>query len=262
MTNNKNPEPSNRQLLIIILLFSSLIISGLALINWSFDKLIVLIPHRWEQKLGSVIVPIYEKQAENSLVQESLNKLLDKLENNLSEQSDRDYKILYLPEDTVNALAIPGDTIIIYQGLLAEVESENELMMILAHELGHFANRDHLRSLGKMLLLRSAIAYFLGDFGSLQIAAETIGNAQYSQYQELKADEFGLDLLNKNYGHVAGATDFFIRLNKNQQINISFLATHPNPEKRIKNLEKLITNNNYSLKNKKPLSKNILIENK
>ena len=49
---------------------------------------------------------------------------------------------------------------VIYQGLLAQAESENELMMVLGHELGHFANRDHLRGLGRALLVQIAIAAF------------------------------------------------------------------------------------------------------
>ncbi len=36
-------------------------------------------------------------------------------------------------------------------------------MMILGHELGHFAHRDHLRSLGNVLVLRMTISYLLGD---------------------------------------------------------------------------------------------------
>ena len=39
----------------------------------------------------------------------------------------------------VSAFAIPGDVIDIFEELVKEVKSENELMMILGYELRHFA---------------------------------------------------------------------------------------------------------------------------
>ena len=151
-----NPEPSNRQLLTIIGIFIGSIILFFWLLSLLINNIINLIPVTVEQQLGSLIIPAYEKQAEKSSIQDSFNQLLDGLENQLpaGEKYNRDYQVLYIPESTVNALAIPGDRIIIYQGLLEDVESENELMMILGHELGHFANRDHLRGLGNFLLIK------------------------------------------------------------------------------------------------------------
>ncbi|MEP0779976.1 M48 family metalloprotease [Microcoleus sp. ZQ-A2] len=45
-------------------------------------------------------------------------------------------------------LALPGDAIVIYADLVQQAKSQNELMMVLGHELGHFAHRDHWRGLG------------------------------------------------------------------------------------------------------------------
>ena len=92
----------------------------------------------------------------------------------------------------MNALALPGDRIVIFSGLVNRVKSENELMMVLGHELGHFAHRDRLRSLGQELLLPIAIASLLGDNSWLYSSAAAIisatSQAQYSQFQEIQAD--------------------------------------------------------------------------
>ncbi|MBE9170728.1 M48 family metallopeptidase [Pleurocapsales cyanobacterium LEGE 06147] len=261
---SKNAPPSNRQILIVIGLFTAIIVLFFYLLGLLINNLIWLIPPALEQKLGAFIVPVYEKQAKPSAVQDTLNQLLDRLEYNLpqKQKQQRDYQVLYLPQSTVNALAIPGDTIVIYRGLLEQVESENELMMILGHELGHFVHRDHLRNLGNTLLLRLAIAYFVGDFGVFQSAIATsvqaVANAQYSQSQETQADQFGLDLLNKTYGHVGGATIFFERMNRQDRQNISFLSTHPAPAKRVKALQKTIKEDNYKIDKLTPLPKILL----
>jgi predicted Zn-dependent protease len=98
---------------------------------------------------------------------------------------DRDYQLLYIPDETVNALALPGDHVIIYQGLLAEAESENEIMMVLGHELGHFANRDHLRGLGRGIVVQIVASLLFGDAGSIGAASlETFARSQFSQQQE------------------------------------------------------------------------------
>ncbi len=257
---SRNQPPNIRQLLILLGIFAGFTIGIIWLISWIASSIVWLIPPSVEQQLGAVIVPLFESQTKPSAAQNTLNELLDRLEAQLPPQQrqNRDYQVLYIPEDTVNALAIPGDRIIIYAGLVKQAQSENELMMVLGHELGHFANRDHLRSLGRAVIVQIAITYFIGDVGTIGSIAvsgvETLSNAQYSQSQESQADEVGLKLLQQTYGHVAGATDFFARMSeKKASDDIDFLATHPAPGRRVKQLQQLIKQRNYKVEQKLPL---------
>lgn len=260
---SRNPPPSNRDLLILLGMFAAFVVGVIWIVGLLVNGLIGLIPPEVEQKLGSVIVPTFEKQAKPSPTQETLNQLLDRLEQELppEQHQNRNYRVLYVPDSTVNALAVPGDAVIIYQGLLEKMESENELMMVLGHELGHFANRDHLRGLGRNLVLRMAIAYFFGDSGGLQSAivnaAQVVGNARFSQSQETEADEFGLELLQGTYGQVAGATDFFAKLAQEKGQNLAILSTHPAPKRRVKKLKRAIKKRNYTIGEKTPLPKSL-----
>ena len=263
---SKNESESNSQILVIASMFLAAVILGILLFNLLVNGLISIIPPSLEQKLGSVIAPVYEEQSVDSPQQKTLNQLLDRLENKLPSQQRKNnqYQVLYIPEDTVNAIAIPGNKVIIYQGLLKEVDSENELMMILGHELGHFAHRDHLRGLGNILVLRITISYFLGDasiFNSIiATSIKAISQAQYSQKQEQQADQFGLLLLDQTYNQVAGSTDFFNRLSKEQKSNFDFLASHPAPAKRVKQINRLIKENKYSLGSVTPLPETLKLD--
>ncbi len=263
---DRNPPPSHRQLLILLGIFVAIVLIIIRSISWLFDWGITQIPISWEQKLGAVIIPIYEEKAQASPQQDRLNQLVDRLESELDDNSaeKRDYRVIYLPEDTVNAFAIPGDVIGVFQGLVKEVNSENELMMILGHELGHFAHRDHLRGLGKTLMIRIAIATILGDNNLLSNSAgviiETVSNNHYSQSQEYQADAYGLMLLNKTYGHVAGATDFFKNLTEKKALNWDFFSSHPASKKRVKRLEKLIKQKQYKIGNYSPLNLTLKLE--
>ncbi len=258
---NRNPPPSNRQLLILLGLFVGFIVGVIWLLNVLINGLIWLIPPSLERQLGAVVVPAFELQAKPSPAQDSLNQMLARIEAQLPPEQGqkRDYRVLYVPNSTVNALALPGDAIVIYAGLVEQAKSENELMMVLGHELGHFAHRDHLRGLGRGLLVQIVVATFLGDAGSLQSIAASgiaaVSRSQFSQSQEREADEFGLTLLQKTYGHVAGATDFFARMSEQKAADFAFLSTHPAPGKRVKELQHLIEERNYPVKERSPLPK-------
>lgn len=256
---DRNPPPRNSQVLVFVGLFSGLVILLIWLAGAIVNQIVWWIPPSVERQLGAIAVPAFERMAQPSDTQTALNQLLDRLEAELpAEQQSRDYQVLYVPDPTVNALAIPGDRIVIFKGLLDQVESENELAMVLSHELGHFANRDHLRSLGRTIVVQLALASLFGDLGSLQRIAvagiEQLTDAQYSQSQERQADEFGLDLLYDTYGQVAGATDFFARLGKGRDRSLTdFVATHPAPQARVKRLRELIEAENYPVETRSPL---------
>ncbi len=256
--NDRNAPTTNLQLLrvlgIVGLIGIGIIGAVMALIN----NLVWLIPQEVEQQLGSMVAPIYELQANESPTQTTLNQLLDRLEVHLaSDDRERDFHVVYVPEETVNALALPGDRIIIFRGLLEEVQSENELMMVLGHELGHFVNRDHLRSIVRQLIVPVVVASVFGDMSGLAAAGasvtEALSNAQFSQAQELKADQVGLKLLQETYGHVGGAVDFFVRLREASNANVDFLSTHPLPQRRIDTLEQTIRNDQLPTRSKEPL---------
>jgi predicted Zn-dependent protease len=110
--------------------------------------------------------------------------------------------------------------------------------------------------------MQREIATFLGDAGALQSAADSgvtaVSRSQFSQSQEREADEFGLTLLQKTYGQVAGATDFFARMSQQKGADFAFLSTQPAPGKRVKELDRLIKERNYPVKERSPLAKTLI----
>jgi predicted Zn-dependent protease len=255
---DRNPPPSWRDYAVIL----GVVLGFLLLVFWLLgllvDNLVWLIPAGVEQQLGRVIVPNFEQQAKASPAQDTLNAMLDRLEAHLPDrQKDRSYRLLFIPDSTINAIAIPGDVIVVYGGLVRQAQSENELMMVLGHELGHFANRDHLRGITRALFLQILLSTVFGDAGDLGRAAggiiEALAKSSYSQAQELQADEFGITLLNRTYNHVAGAVDFFERIGKLGNSPVPFLSTHPHPKDRVAHLQAIIRQRGYRLGEKTPL---------
>ncbi|MCI5137077.1 MAG: hypothetical protein D3922_01385 [Candidatus Electrothrix sp. AR1] len=115
------------------------------------------------------------------------------------------------PSKDANAFAFPGGRIIVLEGLLETIRSENGLSFVLAHEMAHFKHRDHLRGMGRGLVFTALSALLTGagsDITQLIAPALGIGQARYSQEREALADKLALETLNCFYGHVGGATDF------------------------------------------------------
>lgn len=144
--------------------------------------------------------------------------------------------------EMANAMALPGGLIIVTQGLLDQVESENELAFVLGHELGHFRNRDHLRALGRGVVLAMFFAVVTdSDVSGIGIKVTDITLRGFSRRQESRADEFGLTVVNAEYGHVDEAWRLFERwdINDNSYADlITYLSTHPDTSDRIVDMKR------------------------
>jgi Zn-dependent protease with chaperone function len=142
-----------------------------------------------------------------------------------------------------NAMALPGGLIIVTQGLLDQVESENELAFVLGHELGHFRNRDHLRALGRGVMLSVFFAVVTGnDFTGIGLTAADLTLRSFTRQQETRADEFGLAIVHAEYGHVNEAWRLFERwaITDNNLIDlVTYLSTHPDTGDRIADMREL-----------------------
>lgn len=168
---------------------------------------------------------------------ERLNVLLARLAEH-GPESPYDHHVILWTDNAPNALAIPGGTIVVTTGLLRVMETENELAFVLAHELGHFRNRDHLVMLGRSALFSLFMAGMgLGELPSndvVEASGALVGSA-YSRDQERAADRYALQLMQAEYGHVAGATSSLARLTAGDMTDLigGYIGSHPGPSERM-----------------------------
>lgn len=150
-----------------------------------------------------------------------------------------DYRLVLIGEPEPNAFAFPGGTIGVTHGMLDIADSEIALAFVLAHELGHFAQRDHLRGLGRAVGRALAWALIFGDTGDILTRhAGTLLDLAHSRQQEAGADRFGLALVHRAYGRTEGSERLFTWLeqNRRQPAWASWLQSHPDAGDRIERL--------------------------
>jgi Zn-dependent protease with chaperone function len=143
-------------------------------------------------------------------------------------------------DETPNAMAILGGHIIITQGLLNSLSSENGLSMVIAHELAHIKNRDALITLGARFALSLMSAMIAGQNSNLLVnSAGTLTRLSFSRKQENTADAVALATMRSYYGHTYGADEFFqIIINSEKETFAQFLRTHPPTQDRIALIQK------------------------
>jgi predicted Zn-dependent protease len=213
------------------------------------ELLVPRIPPHWEVRVFSSLQPGPDESLDARVAQQRavLQSLLDRL---ASRWPDPPYpfRVWILEETALNALAFPGGAIGVTSGLLLEVESENELAFVLGHELGHFRHRHHLRGLGRALVVSLVLSAITGSGVSsaeLLRVAPMLAERRFAREQEREADRFGLELLYREYGHVAGGGDFFRRVAGRsppraiERTLTSYLSTHPGSADRIQALQAL-----------------------
>ena len=237
-----------------------LVVVGYILLGVATEIAVARIPVRAEVWIGE-----HFTDRMDALQSEALQARLDKLLEGLPADSplhEYVFSVQLVENEAINALALPGGHIVVFSGLVEQAESENEVAMVLAHELGHFAHRDHLRRLGRGLSLALGAFLLFGEdsaTGELLNRFLLVSESHYSREQESAADRFGLELLVACYGHAGGATDFFDRVGKDAGSRIPYLlASHPHPGDRVRELQGLVAANGYRVDSVIPLGQDLL----
>lgn len=256
---NVTPTSPLREFFVLILSLLGIVIAIYILLGFAVDLIVPRISTDLETKMSELFIRSIDSEDIDSEWRDYVQSLVEDLQKRCTEVS-YPFKVHVRKSPSVNALALPGGHIIVFTGLLNKVTSENELAFVFAHELGHYANRDHLRGVGRAFVFITISTVLFGtDSNISQILAHALNITElsFSRKQESRADEFALDILNCAYGSVAGATDFFKRIPKEQDPGKSghYFASHPENFQRIADLNKIIQQKGFKPARKKALPK-------
>ena len=176
-----------------------------AVILWTPQWLAPLIPSGVEQKLGDALVGDFGGRfCDTKAGKKALGKLAGSLDEDIS---DLDIEVANI--DMVNAVALPGGKVIIFNGLLQEAKSPDEVAGVLAHEMGHVRKRHVMQSLIRQMGLSVIMGGFDGNVGGTLNGLLSMG---YSRSAESEADEHAIGALARASVSPKGTASFFERL--------------------------------------------------
>jgi putative metalloprotease len=148
---------------------------------------------------------------------------------------------VYMTKD-INAFALADGSIRLNSGLM-DIMNDNELLFVIGHEIGHVV-KNHSRK--KVVLayassaLRKGVASQANEAGLIASSilgrfVEQLTHAQFSQYEELEADLYGVSFLQRHGIEPEAARTALTKLAQLKNSH-GILSTHPEPKKRIKRL--------------------------
>lgn len=153
----------------------------------------------------------------------------------------------------INAFACPDGSVRVFSALM-DIMTNDELLGVIGHEIGHVA-KHHSKDSMKKALLTSALKDAVGATsskaaaltdGQLGTLAESLSSAKYSQKHEFEADNYGYDFLKSHGRNPRAMQKAFNKLLEMQgdqksgfgdKVNQLF-STHPELKKRIAAIEK------------------------
>ena len=142
-----------------------------------------------------------------------------------------------------NAFALPGGSVVILDEIVALADDDEEILAVLAHELGHVAERHALRQMLQASVVGLVMAWYVGDVSSvLAVAPATLLETRYSRDFERRADALGASILAQNGIPTSRLTDMLEKLDNTQADDIQedrmidYLSTHPATAERIRSL--------------------------
>jgi Zn-dependent protease with chaperone function len=200
-------------------------------------------PESWRNALGAQIESSFTKDMKTCNAPAG-RAVLDRLEARLRENNPDLPPIRLTVFDTpiVNAFALPGGRIAIFSNLIATAETPEELTGVVAHEIGHVANRHSeaqlVRGIGLQLLLSLASGGSGGDH--LGEFASVLAILQYSRDAEREADDFAQKTMTAAHIDPLGLKHFFEKIQKLEGEGTSIwgdlgtmISTHPVTQERI-----------------------------
>jgi predicted Zn-dependent protease len=155
------------------------------------------------------------------------------------------WEVILLGSPQINAFCMPGGKIAFFWGILQRLQlNDDEVAMIMGHEMAH-ALREHARErMGKSFATRGAVEigaalFGLGDLGRLAAGmGEQLLTLTFSRDDESEADLVGMELAARaGYDPAAGITLWQKMGAASKGAPPEFLSTHPKGETRIKDIE-------------------------
>ncbi len=162
----------------------------------------------------------------------------------------------YVNDDTVNAFATLGGHIVLYRGLLEKLNSEDELAMVIAHEIAHVKYRHPILSVSHGVVVGVVLTAVSNSSGN-SVVNDIMGQTgmasimKFSRDYEYQSDKEAISSLIKLYGHADGALGLFkvFESEFGKDNSFEFLATHPLTGNRISQTTKMISESNLTSNN-------------
>ncbi len=211
------------------------------------DQLAPVIPQGVEQRLGNAadtqVRAMFDKgprdrpfECGGAQVEQAGRDAFEKLMGRLRDAGGLTIPIqaAVVRREEPNAVTLPGGHVYVFKGLIDKAENVDEVAGVIAHELGHVANRDGTRTLVQGTGLSLIFGILLGDFvggGAVVAAEQTLFKTAYSRSNESRADDFAVRTMEAAEGDPRALGRFLARIAGKARAGSIFLDHPATPDR-------------------------------
>ncbi len=190
-------------------------------VPWASDAIVTHLPRAWDHALGDKLLTTLDARGlfrPTGLSEEQRDRILDRYTSLRMADGRFDARwpkteIVFRRLGAPNALALPGDIIVVGDELVVLAGDDDAVMTVLAHETGHLEHRDAMRQLVRSTMTSVIAAWYIGDVSNAAaLIAGGIGSLRYSREAEHGADLYALDMMKANGISTRSAAELFRRL--------------------------------------------------
>lgn len=198
------------------------------------DAVVSVLPPEQEALIGKGLFDqITKKNDVSEPLTESVSEFADHMD--FGGQSP---EIRVFLEDEVNAFAVMGGYIGIYEPMIALIDSPEQLAALLAHEYAHIEKHHSARLIFRALSGYMIISALLGDFSGVTVTivqnADMLNTLRYSRKFEAEADAYALEILSHNGMSGSALADLFEKIRENHdKAGPEWFSSHPDLLARI-----------------------------
>lgn len=212
-----------------------------------------------ERKIGEYLLYSMRKELatlDDPDISQYINRLGETVLENIGPQHF-DYHFFVVKSDQFNAFAAPAGLVFFYTGLIETMKTEDQLLSVLAHEIGHVVSRHIAQRLDKsskisaLSLILGAAGLALGVPGLSQglltgsLAAGQTLNLKYSREDEEQADRLAFTWMQRMQRDPESMREMLQTMRRITRYQFGpgtpqYLLTHPDPEARLGYVESLI----------------------
>lgn len=184
-----------------------------------------LMPQAIEQRMGRMMVDTLDDYTCSSPAGDAALRVLG---DRLGQQGKVTIRIVRAP--MINAAAFPGGQVVLFDGLIQNAESPDEVAGVLSHELGHVAHRDGMQWLFRQFGLR---LLFGGFDHNVATYTHAVLNARYANRAERGADAYAVGHLQAAHISPRPTAALFARLAERERqpgataLLFDYLGSHP-----------------------------------
>jgi Zn-dependent protease with chaperone function len=210
---------------------------------WAAAQITRVIPLEWETSLSQRAM---EQLDQNFLKpskipvqrQEQIRAQFDVSQNRIGK--DLQAYATYAPKYTLafrlgpgaNAFALPGGTVVVFDGLIEMATKlkldDDALMGVLAHEMGHIVHRHTTRLLVEQGVLNVGLGLALGDVSYLLSLSSTLLTGRvYQRQHEAQADCFAIQLMQQLQRPTGPMADLLLGISSSRDIEKTAAQNKP-----------------------------------